>query len=304
MGNQVQSGKSFEFSIIKTLTEHNIGDLNDDSIHKIEQYYNEESELLQKQKDKYSNLAIEHIKKLEPNLYDKKLHVKSMSDNNGISGDVRDIVITNEDLSWELGISAKNNSNSVKHSRISRKINFGSQWIGINNTEDYFNEINPIFDKLETYYNIEWKNLKINKEQEFYVPLLNAFINEVNRLAKIDESLFCNNIISYLIGKKDFYKIINHKKYVKVEAYNFNGSLGIPFNGEKTPFKIPKTPLPDKIIDISFKEKSKNTILIKFDKGWEISLRIHNASSRVENSMKFDVKLIGIPTNIYVVNLY
>ncbi len=136
------------------------------------------------------------------------------------------------------------------------------------------------------------------------MPLLNAFINEVNRLAKIDESLFCNNIISYLIGKKDFYKIINHKKYVKVEAYNFNGSLGIPFNGEKTPFKIPKTPLPDKIIDISFKEKSKNTILIKFDKGWEISLRIHNASSRVENSMKFDVKLIGIPTNIYVVNLY
>ena len=32
-----------------------------------------------------------------------------------------------------------------------------------------------------------------------------------------------------------------------------------------------------------------------FDKGWQLSFRIHSASSRVESSLKFDVQIVGLP---------
>ena len=35
------------------------------------------------------------------------------------------------------------------------------------------------------------------------------------------------------------------------------------------------------------------------DEGWTISMRIHNASSRIEPSLKFDVQLVSLPSSIY-----
>lgn len=32
--------------------------------------------------------------------------------------------------------------------------------------------------------------------------------------------------------------------------------------------------------------------------GWQLSFRIHNASSKVEPSLKFDVQFIGMPVSI------
>lgn len=64
-----------------------------------------------------------------------------------------------------------------------------------------------------------------------------------------------------------------------------------------------KLNLPTKINSIDFKEKSKNTIVIKFDNDWTLILRIHNASSRVERSLKFDVKILQYPKNLKVVTI-
>ena len=57
--------------------------------------------------------------------------------------------------------------------------------------------------------------------------------------------------------------------------------------------------MPYRIFDISFKPISNNTIIITLDNGWTISMRIHNASSLVEPSLKFDVKLTGVPPVLY-----
>lgn len=40
------------------------------------------------------------------------------------------------------------------------------------------------------------------------------------------------------------------------------------------------------------------------DKGWAISFRIHNASSRIEPSLKFDIQLVGIPLEIINIEEY
>ena len=46
-------------------------------------------------------------------------------------------------------------------------------------------------------------------------------------------------------------------------------------------------------------EEIDNTVEVVCDEGWQISMRIHNASSRVEPSLKFDVQLISFPSSVY-----
>lgn len=36
--------------------------------------------------------------------------------------------------------------------------------------------------------------------------------------------------------------------------------------------------------------------------GWSLSFRIHNASTIVEPSLKFDIHFLGVPANISTVN--
>ena len=44
-------------------------------------------------------------------------------------------------------------------------------------------------------------------------------------------------------------------------------------------------------------KKSNNTATIVCDGGWSFSLRIHNASKKVETSLKFDVRVVSNPAS-------
>lgn len=56
-----------------------------------------------------------------------ELELKIQSDSKGIKRDVRDILIIRCGIEWEIGLSVKHNHFSVKHSRLSRKIDFGDK---------------------------------------------------------------------------------------------------------------------------------------------------------------------------------
>ncbi|MXX98681.1 MAG: HaeIII family restriction endonuclease, partial [Gammaproteobacteria bacterium] len=56
--------------------------------------------------------------------------------------------------------------------------------------------------------------------------------------------------------------------------------------------------LPSRIIEIEFKPRSKNTVLMVLDEGWQVSFRIHNARSMIEPSLKFDINLKGHPDKL------
>ncbi|MEE0273575.1 MAG: HaeIII family restriction endonuclease [Coprococcus eutactus] len=43
---------------------------------------------------------------------------------------------------------------------------------------------------------------------------------------------------------------------------------------------------------------STNAVEMFLDNGWQLSFRIHNASTKVEPSLKFDVQFIGMPTSL------
>jgi hypothetical protein len=63
---------------------------------------------------------------------------------------------------------------------------------------------------------------------------------------------------------------------------------------------IEKLPLPTSIISLGIRPGSQTTADILLDNNWSMSFRIHNASTLVEPSLKFDVQLSGEPEQLKV----
>lgn len=254
-----------------------------------------------------SSAAINFLIDIEPRLsnnIDSKdvLQLEIVSDSEGQSGDVRDVLVIRLSQKWEIGISAKNNHRAVKHSRLSQTIDFGERWLNIPCSSDYFKEIKPIFDYLAELrandINTKWSSIP-NMHQKIYVPLLTAFKTELQKLNRANPEIVPQKLVEYLVGNKDFYKVIKGKNKVEIQAYNLHGTLNLPFDKIKPKAKITKLKLPTRIIEIVFANNSNNTLIVSLDEGWQISFRIHNASSRVEPSLKFDINLISAPHTLF-----
>ena len=230
---------------------------------------------------------------------DDELTLSFQSDDAGVQGDVRDIVARRESLDWEIGLSVKHNHEAIKHSRLSHRLDFGKEWFGIPCSEKYWDAVKPLFDWLkdEKAKGTKWPDIA-NKETEVYIPLLNAFMDEVNRAYKTNGDV-PRKMVEYLIGKCDYYKVISHDNKAKtlVRSFNLHKTLGKSNNPTSTN-RVPSTELPSALLDLHFKKGSNNTVEMILDNGWELSFRIHNASSKVEPSLKFDVQFISMPSSI------
>ena len=71
-----------------------------------------------------------------------------------------------------------------------------------------------------------WADVE-DKAKRYYVPILQSFLDELNRLASANPEV-PGRLINYLLGRYDFYKIITDDKHktTRVEAINICGSLG------------------------------------------------------------------------------
>lgn len=250
--------------------------------------------------------ATETIFELEPCIVDKdlgKISFKLQSDQNGKDGDVRDIILTQEKSKWEIGLSIKNNHFAVKHSRLSRSIDFGDKWYGMPCSKDYWDKVLPIFANLAELKDQMVKWSKVNeKDRIVYRPILEAFLSEVLKAYQQDSTMV-SRLIEYLIGVYDYYKVISVEKDKEtiVRSYNIKGTLNKASSISKPKIVIPKVKLPKRIVYFDFKPKSNNTLELFLDEGWQLSFRIHNASSNVEPSLKFDIQFVGEPTSVSVI---
>lgn len=230
------------------------------------------------------------------------LEVEIAADNRGIKGDVRDLLIIRKLQSWEIGLSAKNNHNAVKHSRLSPKIDFGKKWIGIPVSDEYFNSVNLIFGMLQEERrhnaNKTWHELG-DIHTAIYLPVLKAFKKELARINSNNPQTTATNLVKYLIGVQDFYKIIQRPNEVEIIAYNLRGTLNLPHKDIQPKFTTPRVKLPTKITNIKLKDNSSTTVEVTCDHGWKLSFRIHSASSRIEPSLKFDVQLLESPNTLF-----
>lgn len=242
----------------------------------------------------------------EPRILEKdneSLVLKIQADTKGKEGDVRDIVITRNNIQWEIGLSLKHNHFAVKHSRLAKTLDFGEKWYGIKCSSNYWQEIKPIFSYLgNDCRGLKWSEIH-DKIGKVYIPLLTAFKNELLRANNIDASI-PGKLVEYLLGKFDFYKVISldTKKVTQIQTYNLRGKLNQAAVKVKPKIIIPVASLPTRIIDIVFKPESTNTIELYMDNGWQFSFRIHNATTYVETSLKFDIQIVGMPTSIICVD--
>jgi len=316
-GIHTANGKAFEYACLialyETLCKEQAVVIEDTiPLYTAKKHY-EQMDLVLKQKlDKAAAAAIRVIIPLEPQLkypsFNSPLYLTLQTDAQGQQGDVRDVLCLRRQNSWEIGLSCKHNHDAVKHSRLSDKIDFGKDWFNIPCSKEYFDVIIPLFSELRTMRDISkkskstalWSDVS-DKEEKYYVPILQAFMDELRRLDIEHPNTIPKLLIHYLIGKNDFYKVITDdaKQYTRVEAININGTLNRSAEGRGSLAKVDKLKLPTRFYHVGFKPNSKNTIEVVCDEGWTVSMRIHNASSKIEPSLKFDVKLISLPSTIY-----
>ena len=317
-GKQVRNGKAFEFAIAKTyanyLEEHglNVEFAKNRALQVAQRFYYEFPEETQRKFDNAAYQTIDTMVKIEPKLVNQgnpkdALHIMLNEDSDGQSGDVRDIVFQRFHPSWEIGFSAKNNNDAVKHSRLGRTLDFGKQWVDVPCSQQYWDDIKPIFDYLESAIkeNKTWDDLGSDKIEKVYRPLLKAFVDEVLRIDANNTNI-PGKLIQYLIGNYPFYKVIKDDAHnmVIVKAFNINGELNKAAKNSPARYKTPKINLPTRIIEFSPKEGSDTTYNMVLDGGWEISFRIHNASTKVARSLIFDIQLLRNPPILFTQHLF
>jgi hypothetical protein len=127
-GSQTKNGKSFEYAIAKSFEEITGAVLIENEAYTrakacFEAQTAKRQTLLERAGAEMSMFLQAH----DSNTL-TSAHISLQEDSIGISGDVRDVIISVQ--SGEIGISAKVNHAAVKHSRLSAKLDFGQKWTG------------------------------------------------------------------------------------------------------------------------------------------------------------------------------
>lgn len=249
--------------------------------------------------------TIDTIFALEPNIVEQSPDILTLyiqSDQHGEDADVRDIIIERKDVTWEIGLSIKHNHMAVKHSRIAKSLDFGLKWYGVPCSSSYWSNVKPTFDFLECEKakGLYFRDLR-SKEDDVYVPLLNAFISEVTTQIQLNKNV-PRMMVEYLLGKYDFYKVISIdcKRITTIQSFNLHGTLNLPSRVSQPTLKVRVIDLPTTLLHIGFKPDSKTTVIMCFDNGWQFSFRIHNAKDVIETSLKFDIQIVGMPADVNV----
>jgi hypothetical protein len=250
------------------------------------------------------------ILKMEPRIIEDgndPIELLIQADNVAKKGDIRDVLVIRRDITWEIGVSVKHNHEALKHSRLSAKLDFAQQWLSLSTSSNYYSAIAPIFASLQDMKikGVKWNSIS-NKHESVYLPVLEAFMQELKTLYEVHGELVTRGLIQYLLGSNgaDYYKMIHYKhRITRVIPFNLFGSLNQASQASTPATKIPPIKLPTKIIEISLKKNSMTTVNLTMDNGWAISFRIHSASKIVEPSLKFDIQLIGQPANLFFLDV-
>lgn len=289
--------------------------------------YDNETEFMQIEKslndyERAAKVAAKYLCEVEPILSSKEeLYgiLKAMPDQAGSKGDVRDIdlkIFQDKECTIEIidiGISCKNNHEAVKHPRITENPDFAKVWTNgrCECSQQFIDGMNEMFELIDLYADKygKWSEVA-DKKDNIYYPIIKLYAAEIKRLGTVDENAseeeqkqaktFTKTFFEYMFGVQDFYKFIkeDHSHSTKVYPYNMHGCLMREYNGCKNEQAVQTITMPEEIVEVRVKPKSKTTIEVYFDQ-WIISMRLHNADSKISRtSLKFDVQIKAQPRKV------
>lgn len=255
-----------------------------------------------------ANTAVKLIVPLEPKLMGGSgtllLTIATDAAAIGVDGDVRDVLcVRADDEEWTIGISCKHNHEGLRHPRITEGKDFGSDWIGVHCSREFMDEITPITNSLieNSENGTLWSQID-QKWDRYYVPILTAYLKEIQRMCNEDPTV-PEKLLSYFFGANDFYKVImkSGSRTTTVEGFNMHGTLNVACGKTKAMTKVPVIKMPTRLLDATFKAGTKTTIILTFDGGWSISMRLHNKDKIAKpTSLAWEVYLEGLPPSTYV----
>ena len=288
-GKESAHGKAFEYSVACALANAAEAELvKDQAFANCQKCFEGLAENLQTNMQGAARETAKFLSKREKARVKNADAINIQPDRIGQLGDVRDVLLCRKDKIL-FGISAKHRHSAVKHSRLSDKIDFGKRWTGYPVSEKYWESVRKIFDTLR--HNKErsggtalFSDIK-NKEETVYLPILAAFEDELKRLIRAHGETFCRKMFHYLVGKEDFYQVRAGNNVVHIKSFNLKGTLAW---GKKWP--MPTT--------ASLERQGTKTLNVVFNRGWQVSFRLHNATSRIEPSLKFDIGFVGMSTEV------
>lgn len=309
------NGKAFEYACLSSLLDHakalgkNVSIEANKAFKTAEKAFMAVDETAKTEMKAAANTAVKLIVPLEPRLMGEEgllvLAIAADAAAIGVDGDVRDVLCIRSGSSteWTIGISCKHNHEGLRHPRITEGKDFGADWIGVHCSKEFMDEITPITDSLiENGENgTQWSQIE-EKWDRYYVPILSAYLKEIQRMCKNDSTV-PEKLLSYFFGANDFYKVImkSNARTTTVEGFNMHGTLNNPCGKTKAMTKVPVIKMPTRLLDATFKEGTKTTIILTFDGGWSISMRLHNKDRVAKpTSLAWEVYLEGLPPSTYV----
>jgi hypothetical protein len=295
MASQVQHGKGFEWAVALAAKERlGITLINSDEARRAASCYGELPVAKQQTFRACAEKAVAYVADIEHLQPDAAGRVGLSRDSAGAHGDVRDVILSLNGR--EIGISCKTNHEAFKHSRLSGKIDFVKKWgLGAGCSDAYWTAVRPIFSELaglrkQSSARRKWSDLG-DYQARYYIPVLSAWRTELLRVAGGDNAeskTAATALCRYVIGEIDFWKVISRPDQVRLYAFNTQKSLGTN-----------KTVLPNRILGIDDHDGSQYSMTVRMNEGYQFNFRLHNASSRVEASLKFDVQSEGLPSHIH-----
>ncbi|HEX5553202.1 MAG TPA: HaeIII family restriction endonuclease [Chitinophagaceae bacterium] len=311
---QTSYGKAFEYSCLKELeaeiSSYRPVTINTNSSFNVaEAAWNTAPINIKNTMKTAAKAGVKTLFQLEPKIFEDGndlLELSLQPDNSGSVGDVRDILLIRRSINWEIGLSVKHNHMAAKHSRLSLTIDFGKEWFNIPCSKTYFDNIRPIFNSLQSAQRnrTRWRDIS-NKAETVYMPVLGAFKAELERLDNENPGIIPSRLLEYLLGRKDFYKLIANtsNRTTIMQCINFHGTLNKPSSTRAPELRAGTTNLPTRIYHFDYKDtdsgSSNTTLELVMNQNWVVSFRIHSASSLVESSLKFDIQIPGAPSTLF-----
>ena len=214
--------------------------------------------------------------------------VDRLSDDEATAGDVTDIRISPTGMHPVVNLSIKNNHHALKHQRppsLMQQLGFAK---GSPQDYEYRTQLQSVFD---TFYVASRKlvpgatmfsQLKdVDDEfinRQLYAPVCELVTATLRKYLVND--IVCKTFFRFLVGNTDYIKVVLCQRRLKLTNFA-------------------QIPTPSGC-DANYSRAKPSYIYLAFDNNWQISMRLHTASSRLDEieqipSTKFDTQPMRMP---------
>ncbi len=163
-------------------------------------------------------------------------------------------------------------------------------------SDEYRNDVGSAFSLLTPFFKSPWRELDSKLKENVYKLVATAFINELQRLEHMHGPIIPENLIRFLLGDHDYYKLLRKGRTTQIQPINIHGTLAHKCGTSNPVTIIGRLPMSSRFLKIEL--HSWNRLRVYFDAGWQIEMRVHNKDTLITQSLAFETEVLGQPASL------